>query len=96
MLRGYGATAVPSRGEFFSLGGSQQFRGFDLRQRQGNNVWVGTVELRIPLARKLACDVLDHVIGVRNIYMAAFYDVGDAYGSVNTWIVSSAIVSSNA
>lgn len=78
VLRGYGATGVPDRAELFSLGGSQQFRGFDLRQRQGSSVWVGTVEFRIPLARRLSIDVCDHVFGVRNLYAAAFYDVGDA------------------
>jgi hypothetical protein len=78
-VRAYGAAAVPDRGEFFSLGGSEQFRGFDLRERQGSVVWVGSVEWRVPIIRRVEYDVCDHLVGVRNIYAAAFYDIGDAY-----------------
>jgi hypothetical protein len=78
-LRMYGAMALPTRGEFFTMGGGDLFRGFDQAQRQGSAVWVGSVEWRLPLARGLALDVCDHVLGLRNLYGAAFYDVGDAY-----------------
>jgi hypothetical protein len=78
-LRLYGATSVPSRGEFFTMGGGSLFRGFDLAERQGSTVWVGSLEWRVPLARHLHVDALDHVIGLRNVYGAAFYDAGDAY-----------------
>jgi hypothetical protein len=78
-LRVYAATALPTRGEFFPLGGSDLFRGFDLSQRQGSTVWVGSVEWRVPLAKGLTYDVCDHVLGLRNVWGAAFYDVGDAY-----------------
>jgi hypothetical protein len=78
-FRAYGATSSPSRGEFFTLGGDTLFRGFDLAQRQGSTVWVGSVEWRLPIARRLDCDVCDHVVGLRNAYVALFYDAGDAY-----------------
>jgi hypothetical protein len=77
----YGATGLPTRGEFFTLGGETLFRGFDQAQRQGSSVWVGSVEWRVPLARGLTVDAVDHVFGLRNVYGAAFYDVGNAYAN---------------
>ena len=44
-------------------------------------MWVGSVEWRVPLARGLTYDCLDHIMGLRNVYGALFYDVGDAYTS---------------
>ncbi|MFO0879580.1 MAG: M1 family aminopeptidase [Gemmataceae bacterium] len=82
-IRLYGATAAPSRGEFFTMGGSDLFRGFDLAQRQGSTVWVGSAEWRFPLARHTQIDCLDHVASVRNINAVAFYDVGDVYANGN-------------
>jgi hypothetical protein len=78
-LRAYGATSVPTSGEFFTMGGSQLFRAFDLAERQGSTVWVGSVEWRLPVATGLHWDCCDHVLGLRNVYVAPFYDVGDAY-----------------
>jgi hypothetical protein len=78
-VRGYGAIGLPNEGMFFVLGGSELLRGFDLAQRQGNAVWVGSVEWRVPLARDLSYDCIDHIIGLRNVYGAVFYDVGNAY-----------------
>ncbi len=78
-VRAFGATAEPAKGEFFALGGSDRFRGFSTSDRQGSTVWVGSVEWRVPLAKGLTWDTCDHVVGLRNIYGAAFYDVGDAY-----------------
>jgi hypothetical protein len=75
----YGGAGLPSRGELFTLGGSQLFRGFDLAERQGNLVWIGSVEWRLPLCRDVNWDVCDHVIGLNNAYVATFYDVGDTY-----------------
>ena len=77
-MRAYGGTALPGRGAFFPLGGGESFRGFDLAQRQGSTVWVGSVEWRIPLIRHMETDFFDHVAGLRTIQMALFYDVGDA------------------
>jgi hypothetical protein len=79
--RAYGGIASPNKGEFFTLGGSELVRGFDLAQRQGSRVWVGSVEWRFPLAQRLSWDTCDHCLGLRNIYGAAFYDVGDVYAN---------------
>ncbi len=78
-LRIYGATSAPNRGEFFTMGGGALFRGFDLAQRQGGTVWVGSAEWRVPLATGLTVDCCDHIFGLRNVYGAAFYDAGNAY-----------------
>jgi Peptidase family M1 domain/Omp85 superfamily domain len=75
----YGAVASPTNGEFFPLGGSTLFRGFDLDQRQGSLVWIGSLEWRIPVARRVEWDVYDHLAGVRDVWIAPFYDVGNAY-----------------
>jgi hypothetical protein len=77
--RVYGAAALPNDGRFFSLGGGQLFRGYDLQQRQGSLAWVGSLEWRIPLFRDLEWDVCDHVAGARGLYTALFYDAGDMY-----------------
>src|SRR5262249_11684119 len=78
-VRLYGGAALPTQGEFFTLGGSELFRGFDMSARQGSTVWVGSLEWRAPLARGLTWDFFDHVMGVRGIYGVAFYDIGDIY-----------------
>jgi hemolysin activation/secretion protein len=70
---------LPSKAEFFPLGGDERFRGYSIADRQGSAVWLGSVEWRVPLARGLSWDCLDHIMGVRNLYLAAFYDVGNAY-----------------
>jgi len=75
----YAGVGLPNNGEFFSLGGGDLFRGFDLEQRQGSLVWVGSLEWRVPLVRGLKWDVIDHSAGLRGIYVAPFYDVGNAY-----------------
>src|SRR5262249_39613733 len=76
-----GAAALPFDGEFFALGGGDQFRGYDLSQRQGSITWVGSVEWRVPVFKNLTLDLCDHVAGVRNVYLAPFYDIGDCYVS---------------
>src|SRR5262249_48064634 len=70
---------VPSNGQFFALGGGDNFRGFDLNERQGSALWVGSVEWRVPLATNVYVDCIDHVAGIRNVYLAPFYDVGNSY-----------------
>jgi hypothetical protein len=74
-----GAGGLPLAGQFFSLGGGDRFRGFDLAQRQGSVVWVGSVEWRVPVLRDLDWDYCDHVCGLRNVFLAPFYDVGGSY-----------------
>ncbi|MHB1422888.1 MAG: M1 family metallopeptidase [Gemmataceae bacterium] len=78
-FRIYGGTAMPGRGEFFSMGGSMYFRGFDLAQRQGSSVWVGSVEWRCPVARDLNYNFCDRVMTLRGIDVVPFSDVGNAY-----------------
>jgi hypothetical protein len=78
-VHAYGAAATLKQGEFFPLGGESQFRGFDLPDRQGSFIWGGTLEWRVPLVHDVVWDVCDHVAGVRNVYLAAFTDVGDTY-----------------
>jgi hypothetical protein len=77
--RVYGAAGLPNQGQYFPLGGSSLFRGFDQRERQGSLLWLASLEWRVPLAKRLTWDLCDHVAGIRNIYAAAFYDVGDTY-----------------
>jgi hypothetical protein len=78
-VRLYGGIGLPNEGEFFTLGGGTLFRGYDQSQRQGSAVWVGSVEWRMPLAKGLHVDCCDHIFGLRNVYGALFYDIGDAY-----------------
>lgn len=77
--RVYGAAGLPNNADLFTLGGSGRFRGFDLADRQGNLVWIGSLEWRVPIARRLTASCLDHVVGLRNVQAIAFYDIGDAY-----------------
>ncbi len=74
-----GAGGLPDRGQFFALGGDTMFRGFDMRERQGSLVWLGSLEWRFPLLRGMKWDCVDHVFATRNLSGAVFYDVGDAY-----------------
>lgn len=73
--------ALPERGQFFALGGGTLFRGFDLAERQGSALWAANVELRLPLVRDVTWDALDHTVGARNLWLAAFYDVGAVYAN---------------
>jgi hypothetical protein len=75
----YAAGGLPDKGEYYTLGGANLFRGFDVQERQGNAVWVASLEWRIPIVRHVNWDCCDHVAGIRNVYVAPFYDVGDAY-----------------
>jgi hemolysin activation/secretion protein len=57
------------------------FRGFDMAERQGSFLWVGNAEVRLPLVRDVEWDALNGVAGVRNIWLAPFYDVGAVYAN---------------
>ena len=74
----------PNYGQFYSLGADTLFRGFDLAQRQGNALWCSNLEMRIPLAQNMECDVCDHVFGARNLWLAAFYDAGEIFSDGRT------------
>ena len=77
--RGLVQGALPRRGQFFALGGSTLFRGFDLAERQGSLLWAANAEVRLPIVREARWDVADHIAGVRNVQLAGFYDVGSVY-----------------
>jgi hypothetical protein len=78
-FRLYGAFGLPKRIQYFALGGGELFRGFDLAQRQGSSMWVGSVEWRVPLLEHVNWGLCDRALVVRNVYGAAFCDVGDVY-----------------
>jgi hemolysin activation/secretion protein len=62
-----------------SMGAGDWFRGFDVFERQGSSMWFGSVELRIPVKRDVDFDVMDHMLRLRTVTLAPFYDVGDMY-----------------
>ncbi len=78
-FRAYGALGLPNYVQYFALGGSELFRGFSLAQRQGNMLWVGSLEWRFPVIRDINWSCFDHALSLRNIYAAAFTDVGNVY-----------------
>jgi hypothetical protein len=78
-FRAYGAYGLPNNVQYFAMGGSSLFRGYDLAQRQGNAIWVGSVEWRFPVARELNWAMFDRAFNLRGIYAAAFCDVGNVY-----------------
>ena len=81
--RGWCRGRCPRGGQYFALGGSTQFRGFDLAERQGSLLWAANAEVRVPVVREARWDVADHVAGVRNVQIAGFYDVGAVYTDGN-------------
>jgi Peptidase family M1 domain/Omp85 superfamily domain len=74
-----GGAGIPDDGQFFALGGGDQFRGFDPRQRQGSAVWVGSLEWRVPIIQNSEWDFCYRIGSVRNVYLAPFTDIGNAY-----------------
>jgi hypothetical protein len=73
---GYG---WPENGEHFQLGGARHLRGLERIDRQGNAVWLASLEWRVPLWTDMDCDLCGRVARVRHLYAAAFYDVGAIY-----------------
>ncbi|HEY7328355.1 MAG TPA: M1 family aminopeptidase [Gemmataceae bacterium] len=80
-FRIFGGTAMPGRGQFFTMGGSMFFRGFNLAERQGSSIWVGSVEWRMPVARNLHMTFCDHIMTLYGVDLVPFSDVGDTYVS---------------
>jgi hypothetical protein len=78
-FRAYGGIGVPDNGEHFQLGGPRRVRGLERAARQGNALWIGSAEWRFPLWRDADIDACDHVMRLRHLYGAAFYDVGEIY-----------------
>jgi hypothetical protein len=78
-VRAGAAVAVPKNARLFTLGGNLWFRGFDVFERQGSCMWLGSVEVRIPVKRDVGLEVADRLMRLRNVTLAPFYDVGDMY-----------------
>ncbi len=83
-VRAYGAWGLPTNIQFFALGGGEIFRGFDLAQRQGSALWVGSAEWRFPLAQHLNWGICQRALEVRNINAAIFSDTGNVYLKYHT------------
>ena len=75
----WGGFGGPQKYALFSLGGDQMFRGFDNKERIGNAGWIGSLEWRVPIIRESHVSVCDQVVGLRNLSLAPFYDVGAMY-----------------
>lgn len=89
--RVYAGYALPSQAQIFSMGGGELLRGFDLAQRQGSGVAVISGEWRFPLMRQIEYDVLDHLVGLRNLGGALFVDTGNVWSrgsQVGPWATS--------
>jgi hypothetical protein len=78
-LRAYGGFGYPDYQPLFRLGGGQRLRALDLSQDTGSSVWLATFEWRYPLWPEIDREVLDHVVGFRNLLGSLFYDVGQSY-----------------
>jgi hypothetical protein len=37
--------------------------------------------MRVPVLKTPECDVCDHIAGLRSVYLAGFYDVGEIYAN---------------
>jgi hemolysin activation/secretion protein len=70
---------LPKRARLFPMGGNLWYRGFDVFERQGSCLWLASVEVRLPLKRDVDIDFVDRLLRLKNVYVAPFYDVGDAY-----------------
>jgi len=78
-FRAYGGFAYPDTVPLFRLGGGRRLRALDLGQNTGSSLWLTTFEWRYPLWGDIDRDVVDHVVGFRNLIGALFYDVGQSY-----------------
>ncbi len=78
-FRAYGGYSYPDNLPLFRLGGGTRLRALDLNQQIGSSVWLSTLEWRYPLWAEIDRDVVDHVVGFRNLLGAVFYDVGQSY-----------------
>jgi hypothetical protein len=78
-VRAGGAVGLPEKARLFTMGGGDWFRGFDAYERQGSCMWLGSVEVRIPVKRDIDFTALDRLLRLRTVTLAPFYDVGDTY-----------------
>jgi hypothetical protein len=78
-FRAYGGFGWGDDHFLFRLGGGRRLRALNLQQEWGSSVWLVTSELRFPIWRRMETDMLDHIVQMKNLYGAAFVDVGQSY-----------------
>ncbi len=78
-FRAYGGMGFPDTAPYFRLGGGRRLRALPLQDQIGSSVWLLTTEWRFPIWGEIDRDFIDHIVGLKNIYGAAFYDVGQSY-----------------
>jgi hypothetical protein len=90
-LRAYGGMGWPDNGFHYQLGGGNRIRGLPRSEREGDSLWVGTVEWRLPLWKQTEQEFLYRAAKLENLYAAVFYDVGEVYlnGKTNGGVIHS-------
>jgi hypothetical protein len=78
-LRAYGGIGLPDNGYHFQLGGPDRVRGLSRVTREGDSLWIGSVEWRFPLWKSAEADFLYRIGRLQNLYAVAFYDGGEIY-----------------
>jgi hypothetical protein len=78
-LRAYGGIGLPDNGFHFQLGGPTFLRGFQRNDRQGDTVWLGTIEWRAPIWQRADVACCDRIFKMDTMSIVAFYDVGGIY-----------------
>jgi len=78
-MRLHGAAGLPDNGRLFPFGGSDLFRGYDIRQRQGSMNWIASLEWRVPVWQNMNLSMCDHVATGNTLYAAFFCDTGNSY-----------------
>lgn len=78
-LRAYAGIGLPDNGWHFQLGGPNLLRGFQRNDRQGDTIWLGTMEWRFPLCQRADVDFCSRIFKLESLWAAAYCDVGDVY-----------------
>jgi hypothetical protein len=78
-LRAYGGMGWPDNGFHYQLGGSNRVRGLSRSAREGDALWVGTLEWRLPIWKDADVDFLYRIARMRHLYAVLFYDAGEVY-----------------
>jgi outer membrane protein assembly factor BamA len=90
-LRAYGGMGWPDKGYHYQLGGSSRVRGLPRSEREGDQLWVGTVEWRLPIWKRTELEFLYQAAKLEHLYAVVFYDVGEIYlnGQTNGGVIHS-------
>lgn len=75
----YGGIGLPDNGYHFQLGGPNRLRGFNRDDREGDTVWLVSLEWRFPLWREADLDIAYRLFRLNHLYGVTFYDVGAIY-----------------